>query len=477
MRAGRESSLIGKRDETQSLILESLEERIHRKDHGRYLVRVNLQTGADVASFAGIIDEDNPTSGPYQGTSFVWFPGEGGSVVALVVGTAGFGADTAILGRPGHERRLRALARMHNGRLWVKPDLLDISTKVPDTITQRWPNIDAALKEYSSVIYAAVGVRQDEDDDVAAQVVSDLLDLYLFERNIRHKGAASTRWQQRLEEITSHIFPSVALEDVRALLCERRFVILEGPPGTCKTRLALQVAREIGSYEMVQFHPARTYEDFVVGLYPSATRDGLAFEVRPGDLLRANQQAQINKHVLVVDEINRADLGRVLGEAISLFEPGEPGRTVRLPHVPDGFPPELQLSPNLLVLGTRNTADRSIAHLDLAIRRRFAFLEMWPSLAVVREEDEPLAITAFEDVIRTFTEFTTDEELRLIPGHSYFLDPLGGSHPEGRSERVRRRLQLEVVPLLRAYVAEHLVGGASLEIKGLADRIENMARD
>lgn len=167
----------------------------------------------------------------------------------------------------------------------------------------------------------------------------------------------------------------------------------------------------------------------------------------------------------------------MLGEAISLFEPGEPGRTVRLPHVPDGFPPELQLSPNLLVLGTRNTADRSIAHLDLAIRRRFAFLEMWPSLAVVREEDEPLAITAFEDVIRTFTEFTTDEELRLIPGHSYFLDPLGGSHPEGRSERVRRRLQLEVVPLLRAYVAEHLVGGASLEIKGLADRIENMARD
>jgi len=84
--------------------------------------------------------------------------------------------------------------------------------------------------------------------------------------------------------------------------------------------------------------------------------------------------------VLVIDEINRADLARVLGEAVVLFEVGESTRRVRLPHAPAGHDPELMLSPNLLVLGTRNTADRTIARMDIAIRRRFAFVEMWPDL-------------------------------------------------------------------------------------------------
>jgi 5-methylcytosine-specific restriction protein B len=84
---------------------------------------------------------------------------------------------------------------------------------------------------------------------------------------------------------------------VASLLSERRFVILEGPPGTGKTRLALKVGEAIGSHEMVQFHPARTYEDFVVGLYPRVAGGELAFEVRAGDLLRANASAHGSPHV------------------------------------------------------------------------------------------------------------------------------------------------------------------------------------
>lgn len=133
MSQGREWSLIGDKESVRDLFDRVYDERYHRATHyrDRFQVRINLQKNEDGASYAGWITAENPTSGPYQGTSFVWFPGEGGSVAVLVIGTDGFGADTEILGRPGHTRRLRALSRLHKGRVWVKPDLLDIATGVP----------------------------------------------------------------------------------------------------------------------------------------------------------------------------------------------------------------------------------------------------------------------------------------------------------------------------------------------------------
>jgi 5-methylcytosine-specific restriction protein B len=265
----------------------------------------------------------------------------------------------------------------------------------------------------------------------------------------------------------------VQLEDVAAILRERRFVVLEGPPGTGKTRLAYQLAERVGSATHVQFHPARTYEDFVVGLFPRPTGQGLAFDVRPGDLLVANAAAREREHVLVIDEINRADLARVLGEAVVLFEVGETTRRVRLPHAPAGHDPEFKLSPNLLVLGTRNTADRTIWPMDIAIRRRFAFVEMWPDLDAVEHGGVDLATETFADTIHTFVEFADEETLRLVPGHAYFLDPRPDLDPAGRADRVARRMRFELVPLLRHYLEEKLCGPASEAVAGLADRIES----
>jgi 5-methylcytosine-specific restriction protein B len=469
MAAGTDWPLMGETEQVRTLLDEVFDERAHKSDRDDFQTRVNLQKKDDAASFAGYITaEGNPTSGPYQGTSFVWFPAEVGSVAVLVIGTDGFGADTAILGRPGHARRLRALARAHHGSLWVKPDLLDLSTAVPDAVTGVWPAIPNQLKSYSRYIYAAAPCRSADD----SQIVADLLDLFLHEHGVRHKAQAKTEWTERLAVIDRHIFPAVNADQVSGLLRERRFVILEGPPGTGKTMIAREVGETIGSSEMIQFHPARTYEDFVVGLYPRAERNQLEFEVRPGDLLRANDAAKNVEHVLIIDEVNRADLGRVLGEAVTLFEPGEPDRVVILPHETHGHPRQLQLSPTLFVLGTRNTADRSIARIDLAIRRRFAFLSVWPQLSVVQEQGEPLAITTFEDVLRTFVEFADEDGLRLTPGHAYFLDPRPDLDAAGRPQRVARRLLLELVPLLRDYVQERLLGPATAEIAGLADRIE-----
>ena len=193
----------------------------------------------------------------------------------------------------------------------------------------------------------------------------------------------------------------------------------------------------------VQFHPAVTYEDFVVGLSPDPSSAGLNFRVKPGWLLQAAAEVQGAPYLLIVDEINRGDLGKVLGEAIYLFEPGEIGgehaRQVKLTHAVDGQT-SFKMPANLFVLGTMNTADRSIANLDLAVRRRFAFVTLMP-------DPTPITLTSareiFDLLVGVFVEHASDEMLHLLPGQSYFL-----ASDEGV---LRNRFRYDLLPLIDEY--------------------------
>ncbi|WP_374712414.1 McrB family protein [Symbiobacterium terraclitae] len=452
-------------------LLEALFGGRYHKTAQRYAA-IRDPLGLDIP-YAGFIHPDNPTSGAYGGASLVWFPTEeAGSIITLVVGTAGLSPDEGLLSRPGHRRRVRALRRYltkHNIWMWVKPDPTALGVPVPEFVQERLDPFRPALRRYGGELYAIAEVPKDVDR--ARIVVQAFFDLYAYERGWKVLQAHEPEYRQLVDDMRADLFAPITEEAVYDLLSRRHFVILQGPPGTGKTRVGEQVKQRFfgGRGATVQFHPAVTYEDFVVGLSPRTDGEDLHFTVRPGWLLEASKAAQDGPYLLVIDEINRADLGKVLGEAIYLLEPGEIGReplrTVQLPHAVDGTK-SFAYPANLFILGTMNTADRSIATLDLAVRRRFAFMTMRPDPEVVKAQGLELASRAFAALQDVFVEYAPDEALDLLPGHSYFL--------ARDDEELKNRFRYELLPLLDEYLREGMVGSFAAELQAVRDQIEDV---
>jgi len=219
------------------------------------------------------------------------------------------------------------------------------------------------------------------------------------------------------------------LDEIVGLLDDKGQVVLYGPPGTGKTFLALRLARAIADgheerVSLVQFHPATTYEDFIEGLRPQLTPAGhVTYEVVPGPLVRIAEEARKNREqrfVLVVDEINRANLPKVLGELLFLLEyRHERARTIHRPDEPFGLPE------NLWIIGTMNTADRSIALIDAAMRRRFHFVPFFPHAGPMRHllrrwleaRNGRLGVAALLDAVNEELLDVVGDHLLIGPSH------------------------------------------------------------
>ena len=222
------------------------------------------------------------------------------------------------------------------------------------------------------------------------------------------------------------------LEEIQTLLDDKKQVIFQGPPGTGKTYVARELAEFLaGSKErvtLVQFHPSYSYEDFVQGFRPML-RDGRAgFESRDGALVRAAEAAsrdKDNKYILIIDEINRGNLAGVFGELYFLLEYRD--EEILLQYSGEDRGETFSLPPNLYIIGTMNTADRSIALVDLALRRRFYFVEFhpdkWPIDGVLREWLQKKGFEDIEwvaDVVDRANEKLSDDRHAAI-GPSYFM--------------------------------------------------------
>ena len=259
-----------------------------------------------------------------------------------------------------------------------------------------------------------------------------------------------------LDELAAELMFEVEfLERVEKLLEDKRQVIFQGPPGTGKTYTAKKLAACLAGSEervrLVQFHPSYAYEDFVQGFRPKLIDRQPGFDLKDGPLLDMAKMARRDpeqKHFLVIDEINRGNLAKVFGEMYFLLEYRD--EEMRLQYSESGE--TFAMPPNLYIIGTMNTADRSIALVDLALRRRFYFVEFhpneWPVEGLLHrwlDADNPGMAWA-ADIVDRANELLADREAAIGP--SYLMK-------EGLDEEKARMIwEHNVLP----YVEEHLYG-------------------
>lgn len=227
------------------------------------------------------------------------------------------------------------------------------------------------------------------------------------------------------------------LAKVTSALHRRGQVILYGPPGTGKTYVARALADRLGKpgsvIKRIQFHPSYTYEDFFAGYRPVTDAAGqLSFSLTRGPLREIADEARKNPdvpHVLMIDEINRANISKVFGELYYLLEYRDDAIDVLYAGSGDDGGKSFTLPANVLIIGTMNTADRSIALLDSAMRRRFSFFELHPDVAPVKDilvrwaAHHPQSLPVAE-LFERLNSSIRDREDRVGPSHLLRPDDL-----------------------------------------------------
>ena len=298
--------------------------------------------------------------------------------------------------------------------------------------------------------------------------------------------------ERRLFQASSGVAPSTAgdatptslspldgtLARIARVLERKGQLILYGPPGTGKTWWARSAARELAARKafgqpwsalstqqrhavegtdeslvwMCTFHPAYGYEDFLEGYRPQNIDGQMVFTMRDGLFVRICELAQRHPETsvyLIIDEINRGDVPRIFGELLTALELDKRGQGVRLPLTGRS----LRVPPNLFVVATMNTADRSIALLDTALRRRFGFIELMPApelldSVVIEGIGLGLWLRALNGRI---LEHVGRDARNLQVGHAYLMHE---GRPISQISRLSRVIQEDLVPLLEEYCYE-----------------------
>ncbi len=283
---------------------------------------------------------------------------------------------------------------------------------------------------------------------------------------------------------------------IQGILERKGQVILYGPPGTGKTYWAEVTASELaartsfnttfdqltseqltallgddrtsrGKVRICSFHPAYGYEDFLEGFRPEPVNGQMQFVPRDGIFKQLCQDALASpgeKFYLIIDEINRGDIPRIFGELLTVLEKDKRGKSILLPLTNTPF----KVPDNVYLIGTMNTADRSIALLDTALRRRFGFIEVMPDSDPLKHAAVggiPLGLW-FEALNQRIREHVGRDARNLQIGHAYFLEK---EQPITDPATFARVIQDDILPLLEEYCYEDYAKLEKILGPGLVD--------
>lgn len=458
----------------------------------------NEQSSSD---YFGFIREHNGPSGKYEDLSLVFFPQSEGEdmvscIVALGVGTLGLPNDLAIASLPGTRRLFNRLGGAQNNsidpnKFFIKNDFTDIVTDaVSDVIAsynksldESKPKVNKIADKYKNYLLAGYILTEDDFDNDKYEIISKMW----VAAYAKFRGWPNKQQLTDIEKVLpaakdQHITPLIDKnknnESVEQILYRDRFIVLQGAPGTGKTHTALKIWDNSfvdGNRFFEQFHAETTYSDFVYGIRPKLQQDQIGYETHKGILLKAIEKAQEleegyknslqdnnenavkeNRVLLVIDEINRANLSNVLGPVFFLFEKNRKQSNVKIK-----FDEEIEfghLPENLFVIATMNTADRSLAVVDFALRRRFTWLTLKPH-KIDNKDLKNINQVFMEDDFNTFCEifekYANDEELNLQPGQSYFI-----VNKSNHLAEMNCRLKYELMPLIKEYLNEGYLSNA-----------------
>ncbi len=261
-------------------------------------------------------------------------------------------------------------------------------------------------------------------------------------------------------------------DDMLEALREKKNLVIQGAPGVGKSFVAKRLAYALNEsndpqrVEMIQFHQSYSYEDFIQGFRPSSKGQ---FDLRYGIFhqfcRRAQRESDPNKtFVFIIDEINRGNLSKIFGELMMLIEADKRGRDYAIPLTYSQDADERFYIPeNLYLIGMMNTADRSLAMVDYALRRRFRFVTLKPEFSSKAFRQSLLAAGTTPELVdkvilrmNALNEVIAADSKDLGPGyligHSFFC-PRNGMTPD--ESWYRRIIELEVVPLLEEYWFEN----------------------